>query len=192
MRKRKKGRVREVRERWNPNRSFARLCSSLHFHTGASHDLKQRRRHQGMFFCLLETLTPASLRQIGMACSQMRFLPTAWGEEKKVTHYNYSTWFTELSHLCSPTFPLISFGDLGKVSVCECVCLPDTHRGLISFSLHLWSHKNYNPMLLFLKNTFIAPCICPYLACTVNQRLPLSPRCMLHRVCVSQWWCGAV
>ena len=76
-----------------------------------------------MFFCLLETLTPASPQQIGMAHSQMRFLPAAWGEKKKVTHYNYSTWFTELSHLCSPTFPLISFGDLGKVYVHISVCV---------------------------------------------------------------------
>lgn len=87
----------------------------------ASHDLKQKRRHQGMFFCLLETLTPALPQQIGMAHSQMRFLPAARGEKKKVTHYNYSTWFTKISHLCSPTFPLISFWDLGKVYVLVCV-----------------------------------------------------------------------
>lgn len=63
--------------------SFRSLCSSLHFHTGASHDRKQRRRHQGMFFRLLETLTPASPQQIGMAHSQMRFLLAAWGEKKR-------------------------------------------------------------------------------------------------------------
>lgn len=44
------------------------------------------------------------------------------GREKKVTYYNNSTWFTELSHLCLPTFPLISFGDLGKVYVHVCMC----------------------------------------------------------------------
>lgn len=65
------------------------------------------------------------------------------GREKKVTHYNYSTWFTELSHLCSPTFPLISFGDLGKVCehICVCVCVrvrpSDIHRGSISLLLSL-------------------------------------------------------
>lgn len=50
------------------------------------------------------------------------------GREKKVTHYNNSTWFTELSHLCLPTFPLISFRDLGKVCVCVCTCPPDIYR----------------------------------------------------------------
>lgn len=60
-----------------------RLCSSLHFHTGPSHDRKQKRRHRGMFFCPLETLTPASLRQIGTARSQMRFLLAAQGVEKR-------------------------------------------------------------------------------------------------------------
>lgn len=63
------------------------------------------------------------------------------GREKKVTHYNNSTWFTELSHLCLPTFPLISFGDPGKVYVhvwmCAsfCTCLPDTYSSSISLSV---------------------------------------------------------
>lgn len=42
--------------------------------------------------------------------------------ERKVTHYNYSTWFTELSHLALPTFTLISFGDLGEMCVCVFEC----------------------------------------------------------------------
>lgn len=67
------------------------------------------------------------------------------GREKKVTYYNNSTWFTELSHLCLPTFPLISFGDLGKVyvHVCMCVsfctCLSDTYWGSISLLVSLTS-----------------------------------------------------
>lgn len=69
------------------------------------------------------------------------------GREKKVTHYNYSTWFTELSHLCSPTFPLISFWDLGKVCVHVCV-YPRLHVCLIYTiqSIYLSS--------AFSKNTF--------------------------------------
>lgn len=97
--------------------------------------------------------------------SKLEWLALKWDfclpheERKKVTHYNYSTWFTELSHLCSPTFPLISFGDLGKVyvcvcvRVCECDCLIYTQRiffFLASFSpfICVWA-KIKIPMLLF-------------------------------------------
>lgn len=69
------------------------------------------------------------------------------GRGRKVTHYNYSTWFTELSHLHSPTFPLISFGDLCMWSVN--VCAFDIYRGLISFSLHRCVPQIYYPVLLF-------------------------------------------
>ena len=49
----------------------------------------KRRGTGGMFFCLLETLTPASPRQIGTAHSQMRFLLACvgdWKKEKKKGH----------------------------------------------------------------------------------------------------------
>lgn len=87
---------------------------------GPSHDRKQKRRHRGMFFCLLETLTPALPRQIGTARSQMRFLLPAQGVEKRspITTILHDS---ELSHLCSPTFTLISFRGPGAgVGAGEC------------------------------------------------------------------------
>lgn len=79
----KKEKGKELEEGIGKDEIKPRLCSCLHFHTGPSHDRKQKRRHQGMFFCLLETLTPASPQQIGTAHSQMRFLLAAQGVEKR-------------------------------------------------------------------------------------------------------------
>lgn len=98
-----------------------------------------------MFFCLLETLTPASLQQIGMAHSQMRFLLAAWGEKKRspITTILHDS---ELSHPCSPTFPLISFRDPARwrfMLVCVFVHmrLVDLHWGSMSLlvPLHLYT-----------------------------------------------------
>lgn len=172
--------------------SFSRLCSSLHFHAGASHDRKQRRRHQGMFFCLLETLTPASPQQIGMAHSQMRFLLAAWGEKKKghplqlfyMTHRVITSLLTYL--------PFNQLQGPGRgVGACQCVCVFahvcqfDLHRGCISLlvPLHLCTKIKIPCCFsvaygISLTTNLLTHETCPYLACTVNQRLLLSLICM--------------
>lgn len=72
------------------------------------------------------------------------------GSGKKVTHYNYSTWLTELSQLCSPTFTLISFRGAGvgagacrgvRAHVCAQVSLICTLSTLFSFWLFIHKAK---------------------------------------------------
>lgn len=114
------------------------------------------------------------------------------GREKKVTHYNYSTWFTELSHLCSPTFPLISFWDLGKVCMLVFMSAWHTpHRGSIShllsrttylFALKLKSHVAILWHTISLTTNLLTCKTCPILDCTENRRLPLSLSFILVKI----------
>lgn len=117
-----------------------------------------------MFFCLLENLTPASPQQIGMAHSQMRFLPAAWGGKKRspittILHdsQSYHTW---ARCRCMLTFVC--------VCVCLCACL---HTGFISllvslpssmFAPKLESHVAFQVRAAFLFLFFLNKCIDPW------------------------------
>lgn len=110
------------------------------------------------------------------------------GREKKVTHYNYSTWLTELSHPCSPTFPLISFRDPAKVEVhvgvclCTCVCLNYTEALCFSWFLFIYTPKlkpyvGFQWHSVFLSKTHLLTNeTCFHLARTVNLILLLAER----------------
>lgn len=97
------------------------LCSCLHFHTGPSHDRKQKRGDVFLPAWDFDTCLTAP-NWNGSLSNEISARRT--GSGKKVTHYNYSTWLTELSHLCSPTFTLISFRGPGEgIGAGACFCV---------------------------------------------------------------------